>query len=82
MNTGARRSNGVLGVHRVRQGDVDSIDGSEAFVKILVAEGLVKPIACDDFPTLRAVAADNCSQAGASSHVGERRKDCDLRDVS
>jgi hypothetical protein len=82
MDAGARRANRVLGVHRVRQGEVDGVNRPQAFVELVVVERVLEPIALRDVPPLRTVAADDSRQPRVSSRMRECGKHGNLGDVA
>jgi hypothetical protein len=56
MHPGRGGANGVLGMHRVRQRDLDGIDRSQTLFAFVVAERLIEPIPFCNFTTFGAIA--------------------------
>ena len=56
---GTRRTDRVLGVHGVRQGNVDGVHDIEARVEFVVGECMIQTIAFGDLSEFRAIAADD-----------------------
>jgi hypothetical protein len=81
VHAGAGGSNRVFRVHRVRQRDVDCIDVLEAFIELLVTEGLRDAVLLAEHRQLLGIAADDRAQGGILVGMRERRQDGHLRDV-
>jgi hypothetical protein len=82
MHTCSGSANRVLGVHRIRQRDVDGNHRLQTFVEFVVVEGAIEPVALRELPTLGAVPAHDGGQPGVSARMCERRKHGDLRDMA
>jgi len=64
VDPGLCRADRVLGVHRVRQRDVDRVDYAQAVVELVVVEGVLDAIPPRELTALRTVAADDADLAG------------------
>ena len=82
VDPGLRGPNGVLGVHRVRQRDVHGVDQSEAFLELVVGEGVIEPVALRDLAPLRAIAAHHRNQLRVPPRMRKSRQHRYLCDVS
>ena len=83
VHAGPGRADRVLGVHGVRQRDVDRVDLLEARVVLVVASRRRRCGTCFDSAfELAAVVADQRADARIAPGVGERRQHRHLRDVA
>ena len=81
MDTGPGCSDRVVGVHGVRESNVDGVDDTETLVELLVGEGVVNPIPPGHLSAFGTVPADDRHQLGVAACVRECRNHRDLRDV-
>ena len=79
---GSRRANRVLGVHRVRQRDVDRIHHLQTFIVLVVGEGMLQPISLGDLTPLGSVAAHDGEQFRVPPCMRETWQYGDLCDVA
>jgi hypothetical protein len=75
-------ANRVLGVHRVRKGDVNCVHLLQTFLVFLVGIRLFQPVLPGNLAPLRGVIADNRGKFGVPLCVGESRKHGNLCDVT
>ncbi len=81
VNAGARSSNRVLSVHRVRQRDIHCVDLLETLLVLLVRVAW-NPILPRQEPLLRGVVTDQRGEHRVAPGMPERRQDGHLSDVS
>jgi hypothetical protein len=59
MDASPGRSDRVVGVHGVRESNVDGVDHTETLVELLVGEGVFNPVPPGDFSAFDTVPADD-----------------------
>ena len=82
MHAGARGPDGVLGVQRVRQRDIDRVDAFEAGIVLVVAVGAFDAILLPDLAALGPIVADQRDQTRVALGVPKGRKNGNLCDVA
>jgi len=75
-------SNGVFGMHRVGECDIHRINLRQAFIELVVGEGVLQAIPLGEFTPLGSVAADDGDQFRVAPCMRETWQYGDLCDVA